>query len=275
MHPHHSSSELPATPADANEDDRHFVTALARGLEVLRCFGPDRPELGASEIAKLISLPQPTVWRLCHTLKSLGYLVPGAGNGKLRVGAPVLSLGLASLVELEFAELIRPHLQEFIERYPAAVVLAERHQLSLVYVLRCEGAGPFVLKRPVGSTISLYESTAGLACLAGMTEPERAETLQRIQARDPSGWAAVQQPLADARAEIAERGFVVTINAQGTPVSYAAAPVSPRGSRRAFTLLCGGPSFSLSRANFEQEIGPKLVSLAQMAAVAISATATT
>ncbi len=54
---------------------RHFVTALARGLDVLGCFTPERPVLGASEIARMLGLPQPTVWRLCFTLIELGHLV--------------------------------------------------------------------------------------------------------------------------------------------------------------------------------------------------------
>ena len=54
------------------KEDRQFVTALSRGLEVLRCFTAERVELGTTEIARLTSMPQPTVWRLCYTLSKLG-----------------------------------------------------------------------------------------------------------------------------------------------------------------------------------------------------------
>ena len=41
---------LPVTePAESK--DRQFVTALARGLEILRCFGPGDRHLGNQEIA--------------------------------------------------------------------------------------------------------------------------------------------------------------------------------------------------------------------------------
>ena len=40
-------AELPSDP-----DDRHFVTALARGLEILRCFRPGEASLTNSEMAK-------------------------------------------------------------------------------------------------------------------------------------------------------------------------------------------------------------------------------
>ena len=77
----------------AESADRQYVTALARGLEILRCFGARKPELGTTEIAQLTGLPQPTVWRLCHTLIKCGYLAPSPGKDKLRIGAGVLSLG--------------------------------------------------------------------------------------------------------------------------------------------------------------------------------------
>ena len=57
-----------------------LVTALLRGLDVLRCFTEQKKVLGSSEIARLTKLPQPTVWRLCQTLVKAGYLTvePGA-----------------------------------------------------------------------------------------------------------------------------------------------------------------------------------------------------
>ena len=57
------------------KEDRDFVTALARGVQVLQCFTAERPELGTTQIAALVGLPQSTVWRLCHTLTKLGLLV--------------------------------------------------------------------------------------------------------------------------------------------------------------------------------------------------------
>ena len=38
------------------KDDPQFVTALARGVEVLRCFTAKRPELGTTDIAQLTGL---------------------------------------------------------------------------------------------------------------------------------------------------------------------------------------------------------------------------
>jgi hypothetical protein len=52
--------------------DRHFVTALARGLEVLACFRHGDRMLGNQELSKRCGLAKSTVSRLTHTLTRLG-----------------------------------------------------------------------------------------------------------------------------------------------------------------------------------------------------------
>jgi len=64
----------PRGARSAINGDRKFVTALARGLEVLRAFTPTEGLLGNGEIAERTGLPKPTVSRLTYTLTKLGYL---------------------------------------------------------------------------------------------------------------------------------------------------------------------------------------------------------
>src|SRR3979490_1676405 len=84
------------------------VTALVRGLEVLRCFDYGRKSWGASEIARLTKLPQPTVWRLCKTLEREGYLVTESGGTRFAPGLAVLTLGYAALRRVDLGELGAP-----------------------------------------------------------------------------------------------------------------------------------------------------------------------
>src|SRR5882757_10030119 len=65
----------PPLKAAIVKTDRHFVTALARGLEVLACFRHGDRVLGNQELSKRCGLAKSTVSRLTHTLTNLGYLV--------------------------------------------------------------------------------------------------------------------------------------------------------------------------------------------------------
>lgn len=78
------------------KEDRHFVTALARGLEVLSAFRSRDRMLGNQELASRSGLPKSTISRLTHTLTREGYLEPasdGKGASGYRLGSAVLALG--------------------------------------------------------------------------------------------------------------------------------------------------------------------------------------
>src|SRR3989304_5433793 len=60
-------------PSDPPEGP-DFVTALARGLTVIRAFGQERPRMTLADIAKRVALPRATVRRSLITLETLGYV---------------------------------------------------------------------------------------------------------------------------------------------------------------------------------------------------------
>ena len=49
------------TKDDPAQKDYRFMTALARGLSVLRAFGPQNRPIGNGEIAKRVGLAKPTI----------------------------------------------------------------------------------------------------------------------------------------------------------------------------------------------------------------------
>ena len=74
-----------------HKEDRHFVTALARGLDVLASFRSFETRLGNAELAQRCGLPKSTVSRLTHTLTELGYLRLDPEQAKYQLGAAVPS----------------------------------------------------------------------------------------------------------------------------------------------------------------------------------------
>ncbi len=113
-----AASRVPKAAAD-----RQFVTALGRGLAVLRCFDATCTQLGTTEIAQKTRLPQPTVWRLCYTLQQLGYLVQAPDSDKLRIGMAVMGLGQYALGSTDIGEMVLPELIQISKLTSAAVSL--------------------------------------------------------------------------------------------------------------------------------------------------------
>src|ERR1700726_1806388 len=121
--------ELPS--ADSEKADRQFVTAIARGLEVLRAFEPQDGPLGNQELAERTRLPKPTVSRITHTLTMLGYLYYVPRSSKYLIGLGVLALGHACIGGAALRAVARPHMQRLAAYADATIALGGRDRLNM------------------------------------------------------------------------------------------------------------------------------------------------
>ena len=117
-----------------DEERGGVVIALARGLSILQCFTAERRELGPTDLAGLLNLPQPTVWRLCQTLKKLGFLVPGTTPDKLCIGEAVLRLGHVAAANTGVVEYAYPMMRELAQRFGGSVSLSSRFGADMLAV---------------------------------------------------------------------------------------------------------------------------------------------
>jgi DNA-binding IclR family transcriptional regulator len=248
--------------------DRQFVTALARGLEVLRCFAPRERYLGLSELARRTSLPKATVARLAGTLAKLGYLRYSESLGKYSLGTGVLSLGYSMLSNLDIRDVARPFMQELAEYARASVAVGVRDRLSIVYIEWVRSSAPITVMRGVGVRLPLATTSIGRAYLAAASEDERNEVLEQVRLQDESDWPRIKRGIDQAVKDYQERGFCLSIGEWDKDIASVGAPfTAPDGTRMAFN--CGGPAFVMSRDTLENDIGPRLVDLVQRLGAAI------
>jgi IclR family pca regulon transcriptional regulator len=78
-----------------DKDAPDFVTALARGLSVIRCFGKDAVNLTLSEVAERTGLTRPTARRFLLTLEAIGYV--GTDGKRFWLMPRTLDLGYSYL----------------------------------------------------------------------------------------------------------------------------------------------------------------------------------
>ncbi|WP_343675796.1 IclR family transcriptional regulator domain-containing protein [Paraburkholderia heleia] len=96
----------------SEKDNREFVTALARGLDVIKVFTQERPELTLSEVASFSGLTPATARRFLHTLQSLGYVT--ANGRRFLLTARVLDLSAPYLASMNLQEVAQDHLQDVV-----------------------------------------------------------------------------------------------------------------------------------------------------------------
>lgn len=245
---------------EAHQSDRQFVTALARGLEILSCFGPRKAEIGGTQLAAMTGLPQPTVWRLCHTLSRMGYLIPAEGD-KLRPGIPALRLGRAALACVPLAEKARARMQGLADGTGSASGLAARDGGRVVFVQQCLSEAQLVMNLRVGTRLSLITSAAGWGLLAGFPEAEREELIETYAVPNPR-WPEVEPAFREAMRDFTDRGYILNIGVFHKSYNTAAVPIYGRDGMPAYALTCAGSSATHSPAFLRKVIAPELMKLA-------------
>jgi DNA-binding IclR family transcriptional regulator len=259
-----AGARAPRRPINAKAD-RHFVTALARGLDVLSAFRSRDRMLGNQELSRRCGLPKSTISRLTYTLTKHGYLEhadDGSGNTGYRLGSAVLALGSTMLARMDMRQIARPLMQELADRSHSMVSLGMRDRLSMIYVENCRSESALTLSLDVGSRIPLPTTAMGRAYLALSSEAERDSLMKRIRERDEAAWPAVGEGIDRALAEYRELGCCTSFGEWRADVNAIAIAFRPPGGRSVMAINCGGPSFSLSREFLLDEVRPPLLALA-------------
>jgi DNA-binding IclR family transcriptional regulator len=253
-----------AKPPRAPAGDRQFVTALARGLTVLRCFGNGPRELSPAEIAAMTGLPQPTVWRLCRTLAELGFLTRMKGSDKLRAGLRVLPLGHAALAELPILPALRPALLKLESSFDGAVSVAARDGLDMIFLERLQGSA-FVTDQRIGTRVPIARSSLGWAHLAGLPPAAREALIHDIERHDPEAWRRSRTGFSDAFAVYRKQGYVISAGTLHPQINAAAVPL-PLPDGEILAISCGGLATHFTPERLKQA-GTALAKLAKAAAI--------
>jgi DNA-binding IclR family transcriptional regulator len=253
----------------AVKEDRQFVAALARGLDVLACFRTSDRMLSNQEIAQRCRLPKSTVSRLTHTLTRLGYLQYVDSSARYRLGTATLALGSATLARMNARQLARPFMQELAEATGAVVAMGICAQLSMIYVEICRSGAPVTVSLDVGARLPLGTTAMGRAYLAVLPEAERQELMAQIRERDRSSWPKVRAGIEAALDEYRKLGICSSFGEWQKDLNGIAAAIRPGGGTPTLAINCGGPAFQLAPDVLLKVARPRLVELIGQLKVAL------
>ncbi|MFW2368901.1 MAG: IclR family transcriptional regulator [Desulforhopalus sp.] len=246
---------------DNNQKERKFVTALARGLDVLKCFGAGDPFLGNNQIAERTGLAKSTVSRLSYTLCEKGYLEYVAEHNKYRLTTSVISLGYASLAQMDVRRIARPLMQALAEHTQASVNFGVRDRLNMVYIDTYRNASTYAVHLNVGSEIFIGTTSMGRAYLAALSEESREELKAEIRQTDRENWPHIKKGIDQAVTEYRELGYCLSLG-DWRPESHAiAVPLVPVDGSEVMVFSCSGAAFQLTAQIIKEDIGPRLLNL--------------
>ena len=221
-----------ATEPSDSEKSLDFVTALARGLEVITCFGAGFSRMTLTEVAARTGLSRGTARRFLLTLEKLGY---AASDGKLFWLTPkVLALGNAYLASFDLGDAVRGILRRVAERVGDSCSMAVFENGYAAYVARVEAPRAFAttLNLNVGSYLPAYCSSLGRVLLAGLSDADIDSWLAR-QSLEPVTEKTITDP-AELRAailQVRKQGYAIINGEMELGLRSLAVPVMDRQGR--------------------------------------------
>ncbi|CAM2193446.1 IclR family transcriptional regulator, positive regulator for flagellar biogenesis [Paraburkholderia kururiensis] len=236
-----------ANPAKDKDGSGDEVTALARGLAVLRCVAAAHAPISNRELTEQTGIPKATLSRITATLVNAGFLLRLADSERFVLTASVLELSHGFLRNFDIRARSRPFLIELAERTALSVHLAVRDRLDMVVIDAIRPRSAVLVSRlEVGSRIDMPRTAVGRAYLAALDAPERDKMLVALQAATGDDWALIGGRLDAALQETTTQGFAIATGEWHEGLNAIAAGfVGPAGER--YAVNCGGAAHQCPR----------------------------
>lgn len=234
------------------------VSALARGLALLRTIADANEPLSNRDLAERAGIPKATISRLTATLQSAGFLRLAPGD-RYALGPAALHLGNAYLRSFDFRQQARVHLAELAEAAGANVHLGVRDGLDIVLIDTLRPRSALVLSRmDVGSRMAIATSAVGRSYLAALPPDERNALIGELRNASGADWPQVEQRIDAALAEHARSGYCSSFG-EWHPEIHALG-FSLRGPRgELYGVSVGGPAYKLPREMLLERVAPKML----------------
>jgi len=207
-----------------------FIEALARGLDVIRAFGPHRSTMTLSEVAAATGLARPTARRMLLTLGELGYV--RAAQGGFALTPRVLDLGMAYIGSMNLWDIARLHMEQLVAQTGESSSIAQLDGSDIVYVARVAVPKIITIAVTIGTRFPALQTSLGNVLLAELS-PEIQERVLATPSR--SGIAPLWRPETEERqrvlCEVHTRGWALADEHLAYGVRSIAAPLRDRTER--------------------------------------------
>ncbi|OZI16353.1 IclR family transcriptional regulator [Bordetella genomosp. 7] len=214
----------PPQPSDT------YVQSFARGLAVIRAFGPQRPQMTLSEVAAACGLTRAGARRILLTLASLGYV--SVDGRQFALTPRILELGYSYLSATPLWDLALPYMEEVAEATRESCSVSVLDGTDVVYILRLSSHRVMSINLSVGSRLPAWVTSMGRVLLAGLPPAEQDRVLDAsdIRALTPhtvTDRAVIRRILGQVRAD----GYACVVQELEPGLQSVAVPIQDRAGR--------------------------------------------
>ncbi|TKR54677.1 IclR family transcriptional regulator [Allopusillimonas ginsengisoli] len=244
------------------EGDPQFAMTLAKGLELLSAFTPEKPVMSNKELSTLLGMSKSTVSRFTYTLTSLGYMTIEKQSGKFQLGTAVLPIGYPLLANMAIRPIARPLMSELAESIRGSVCMGVLDRLCITYVETSRHRSVFNTRMSdIGLSVSLAGSAIGRAYFCGLAPEARTMLLNTLRIKKPEEWARHSDALEKGMEDYKKHEFCMATGDIFPDVYGVGVPFSGAGQGELLVFNCVVHSYQGKNGALENDIGPRLLSM--------------
>jgi IclR family pca regulon transcriptional regulator len=190
-------------------DRRDYVTALARGIEVMRAFDEQNEHMTLTEIANVVGLPRATVRRSLMTLEALGYV---EDTGKFfRLAPKVLTLARAYLSSNMLPRVAHPFLERVSGELGESCSVSILLDNEVIYVARSSNKRLAGLIADVGARRPAYCTSMGRVLLSALPDRQLDAFFKHVELKRLTKFTIVdEEKLRDVLAKVRAQEFCLS-----------------------------------------------------------------
>lgn len=259
----------PETETVSTEKDASLSTTLIHGLSILDCFKqsgtlPSSRKIAMSnaEISAQLGMNKATVSRLCKTLVSQGYLWKTEA-GKFVLAPRVLALSYPILSSMAWRQRAGELMDGLAQFTQGNISLGVFSGAETMFIKTTGALTNFPHVPEIGMTTPVPKTSTGRALLSMLSTNELDQKLSEIKQTYPEALSRYASEIGTAIKSCQSRGFCVTLGDWRKTIYGVSTPVGRTSDGQCVVLTCGVPSYRSNAEDLEQDLGPRLASVAE------------
>ena len=244
----------------------YIIHSVDHAFDVLEAFRGSDPEVGVTQLSKLLSLHKNNVFRILATLENRGYVEQNPKTGNYRLGLKAFEAGQAYLRHTNLISVAQPGMMALTAK------LRENSYLSVLrgdYVFYLDEAisdQKIQVVSRLGSRVAPHCTATGKVFLS-FIEPEQAEEVLRHLDLEKLTPNTVTDPalLRKEWASVRSSGFAIDREEWILGLKCVAAPILDYYGIVQGCISVSGPTNRMSMERIKKEVAPEVLAQAREA----------
>ncbi len=232
-------------------EQEYKMKSLPKAMHLLECFSNEKPELGVTEISKMLGVQKSTVHNIAATFVKLGYLSQNQETGKYYLGVKLLQFSYIVNNHIGFREFFLPYMKQIAEELHETTYLAIPHGDEVLYI-ECSYPRESTTSRNIlGERAPMYCTAIGKAMLAFLPQDKQLEYTSRTFFQFTKNTIQSQTALLNEISIIRNRGYSIDNMEHEYGITCIGIPIFGNDGRVMAGISISGPSLRFSKETIE------------------------